>query len=78
MLLREVCSSINANNALDQNPPTISEVCDTPFTTNHGNANSVPPNKLTLSPDEDLQCVVKCCNQLLSDYHETNNKQNSL
>ena len=39
-LLREVCSSINANNALDQNPPTISEVCDTPFTTNHGNADS--------------------------------------
>ena len=38
--LREVCSSINAKNALDQNPPTISEVCDTPFTTNHVNANS--------------------------------------
>ena len=27
-----VSSSHNANNALDQNPPTMSEVCDTPIT----------------------------------------------
>ena len=30
-----VSSSHNANNALDRNPPTMSEVCDTPITNNH-------------------------------------------
>ena len=31
-----VSSPHNANNALDRNPPTMSEVCDTPITNNHG------------------------------------------
>ena len=35
-----VSSSHNANNALDRNPPTMSEVCDTPITNNHGGTNS--------------------------------------
>ena len=30
-----VSSSHNANNVLDQNPPTMSEVCDTTITNNH-------------------------------------------
>ena len=33
-------SSHNVNNALDRNPPTMSEVCDTPITDNHGGTNS--------------------------------------
>ena len=33
-------SSHNANNALDRNPPNMSEICDTPITNNHGGANS--------------------------------------
>ena len=38
-----VSSSHNTNNdnkALDRNPPTMSEVCDTPITNNHGGTNS--------------------------------------
>ena len=35
-----VSSSDNANNALDRNPPTMSEVCDTPITNNHGGTHS--------------------------------------
>ena len=35
-----VSSSNNANNALDQNPPTMSKDCDTPITSNHGGINS--------------------------------------
>ena len=35
-----VSSPHNANNALDRNPPTMSEVCDTPITNNHGGTNS--------------------------------------
>ena len=35
-----VSSPHNANNALDRNPPTMSEVCDTPITNNHGSINS--------------------------------------
>ena len=35
-----VSSSHNANNALDRNPTTISEVCDTPITNNHVGTNS--------------------------------------
>ena len=34
-----VPSSNNANNALDWNPPTMSEVRDTPITNNHGGIN---------------------------------------
>ena len=49
-----VSSSYNANNALNRNPPTMSEVCDTPITNNHGGTNSS-----TLSPDEDMQCAVE-------------------
>ena len=33
-------SSHNANNALDRNPPNMSEICDTPITNNHGGTNS--------------------------------------
>ena len=33
-------SSHNAKNALDRNPPTMSEVCDTRITDNHGGTNS--------------------------------------
>ena len=32
--------TINVDNALDRNPPTVSEVCDTPITNNHGGTNS--------------------------------------
>ena len=35
-----VSSSHNANNALDRNALTMSEVCDTPITNSHGGANS--------------------------------------
>ena len=35
-----VFSSHNTNNALDRSPPTMSEVCDTPITNNHGGTNS--------------------------------------
>ena len=35
-----VSSSHNANNALARNPPTMSEVWDTPITNNHGGTNS--------------------------------------
>ena len=35
-----VSSSHNANNALDRNALTMSEVCDTPITNCHGGANS--------------------------------------
>ena len=35
-----VCSSHNANSALDRNPATVCEVCDTPITNNHGGTNS--------------------------------------
>ena len=35
-----VSSSHNANSALDRNPATTSEVCDTPITNNHGGTNS--------------------------------------
>ena len=38
-LSRSVSSSHNANNALDRNPPTMNEVCDTPITSNHGVTN---------------------------------------
>ena len=38
-LSRSVSSSHNANNALDRNPPTMSEVCDTPITNNHDGTN---------------------------------------
>ena len=31
-------------------------------------------SKLTLLPDEDLQCAAKCCDQYQSDNRETNNK----
>ena len=34
-------SSHNTNNALDRNPPTMSEVCDTLITNNHGGTNSL-------------------------------------
>ena len=33
-------TTINSNNALDRSPPTMSEVCDTPITNNHGGTNS--------------------------------------
>ena len=46
-----VSSSHNANNPLNRSPPSMSEVCDTPITNNHG-------GKSTISPDEDLQCAV--------------------
>ena len=36
---RSVSSPHNAN-ALDRNPPTMSKVCDTPTTNNHGGANN--------------------------------------
>ena len=36
-----VSSSHNANNALDRNPPTMSKVCNTPITNNHGSTNSL-------------------------------------
>ena len=36
-----VSSSDNTNNALDWNPPTMSEVRDTPVTNNHGGTNSL-------------------------------------
>ena len=50
--------SHNANNALDRNPPTTSEVCDTPITNNHGGTNSSTQiSKSTLSPGKDLQPV---------------------
>ena len=39
------------DNALDWNPPTMSEFRDVPIT--HGGTNSLF-SKLTLSPDEDL------------------------
>ena len=35
-----VPSSNNANHALDRDPPTISEVRDTPVTNNYGDTNS--------------------------------------
>ena len=35
-----VSSSYNTNNTLDQNPPTMSEACDTPVTNNHHGTNS--------------------------------------
>ena len=35
-----VSSPHNANNALDRNPPTMSEVCDTPVPNNHGGTKS--------------------------------------
>ena len=35
-----VSSFHNTNNALDQNPPTMNEVCNTPITNNHGTTNS--------------------------------------
>ena len=38
-LSRSVSSSHNANNVLDRDPPTMSEVCDTPITNNHGGKN---------------------------------------
>ena len=38
-LNRSVSSSHNANNALDRDPSTMSEVCDTPITNNHGGTN---------------------------------------
>ena len=41
------------DNALDWNPPTMSEFRDVPITNTHGGTNS-PFSKLTLSPDEDL------------------------
>ena len=44
--------------SMDRNPPTMSEVCDTPITTNHGGTNS-RLSKSTLWPDEDLQCAVE-------------------
>lgn len=34
-------SSHNANNALDQNPPTMNKDCDTPVTNKHGDTNSL-------------------------------------
>ena len=34
-----VSSSDNTNNTLDRNPPTMSEVRDTPITNNHGGIN---------------------------------------
>ena len=34
-------SSHNANNALDQNPPTMGQVCDAPITNNLGGTNSL-------------------------------------
>ena len=55
-----VSSSHNTNNALDRNPPTVSNVCDTPITNNHGGTNTVVRfSKLTLSTDENLQCMVE-------------------
>ena len=41
------------DNALDWNPPTMSEFRDVPITNTHGGTNSLF-SKLTLSPDEDL------------------------
>ena len=35
-----VSSSDNTNNALDRNPPTMSEVRDAPIPNNHGGTNS--------------------------------------
>ena len=35
-----ISSSHNANNALDRNPPTMSQVCNTTITNNHGGTNS--------------------------------------
>ena len=31
----------NAHNALDRNPPTMSDVCDTQITNNHSDTNSL-------------------------------------
>ena len=36
-----VSSSHNANNALDRNPPTMSQVCNTTITNNHSGTNSL-------------------------------------
>ena len=41
------------DNALDWNPPTMSEFRDVPITNTHGGTNSLF-SKPTLSPDEDL------------------------
>ena len=38
---RSVSSSDNANNTLDQNPPTMCEVRDTPITNDDGGTNTV-------------------------------------
>ena len=35
-----VSSSHNTSNALDRNPPNMSEICGTPITNNHGGTNS--------------------------------------
>ena len=35
---------------------TMSEVCDTPITNNHGGTNSPTRNRHYILPDEDLQC----------------------
>ena len=42
-----ISSSHNSNNALDRNPPIMSEVCDTPITNNHGGTNSSTQGVLT-------------------------------
>ena len=52
-----VSSCDNTNNALDRNPPTMSEVRETPITTTV--VQIVQLSKSTLSPDGDLQCAVE-------------------
>ena len=55
-----VSSSHNTNNTLNRNPPTMSEVCDSPITNNHSGTNSS-----TLSRDEDMQCTVETSRSIL-------------
>ena len=47
--------TINVDNALDRNPPTLSEVCDTPITITTTVVQKVRLSISTPSPDEDLQ-----------------------
>ena len=52
-----VSSCDNTNNALDRNPPTMSEFRETPITTTV--VQIVQLSKSTLLPDGDLQCAVE-------------------
>ena len=74
-----VSSSDNAIDALDRNPPTMSEVRDTREAHNHGGTNVVRLSKSTLSPDEDLQCGVETSRSNINGNHrETNDKLHPL